>query len=133
MTEAKVSPHRDPFYMDESEEISGGRKVNFRSRIFVLSKNDEEGHAEYEALMNSIHPFNPSDDRIFNPYGKIIRNVDREGNIVIHVEYLELEKDEPDFLEAARARAEKEGRGDDEEYIEKLAGQLSGNKNFIKW
>jgi hypothetical protein len=133
MSEAKVKPHKDPFFMDESEMIFGGQRSKFCSQIFVLSKHDEEGHAEYEALMNSIYPFDQDSNRIFNPYGKIIRNVDRDGNIVIHVEYLELEEDEPDFIKAARAKAEEEDRGDDEEYIEKLAGQLSGNKNFINW
>lgn len=129
---AKSTPMGNPFFINETDLAFSDRRTKFHSRIFVLSKHGGDNE-EYEELMNSLHPFDQESNMIVNPYSKIIRSIDSEGNIVVHVEYLELLEDEPDYLAMARSMAESEGRAGDEEFIKYLERSLRSSANSINW
>ena len=131
MTGAKVSPLRDPLHTSEDDFIFTHKKTKFHSRIFVINKSGGDNE-EYEELMNSLYPFCQDSNLIPNPYSNIIRSIDKEGNIVIHIEYLELTEEDPTWLKKAKDQAEKEGRSGDDEYIDSLA-QKYGGPGGVNW
>lgn len=132
MSEATIKPLTDNLFISEEDMAFINRKSTFHSEIFVICKSGEDND-DYEELMNSLYPFDQESNKILNPYSKIIKSIDKEGNITIHVEYLVLEEEENKFIKAARKKAVEEGKGDNEEYIESLARKLSGNPGMITW
>ena len=130
---AKVTKKKNPFYLGEEDMNFINRSGKFHSDVFVIKKDGGGscGNEEYEELMNSMYPFDPSSDNILNPYSSISKSTDKSGDIIIHVEWIEMKSEEEGVEEKAKKIAEDEGRGDDEEFIENIKKKLGGNS--INW
>ena len=131
---ANVKPKKNPFYLGEEDMNFINRSGEFHSDVFVIKKDGGGscGNEEYEELMNSLYPFDPSSDNILNPYSSISKSTDKSGDIIIHVEWLEMKEEKDELLEKAKKMAEEEDRGDDKEYIKKIMHKLNGGSS-INW
>ena len=102
MSNGKASLAKDPYYQSMKEmdqDLSfgnpfGDREFTYKSKIFSLSKTDYNNHnKKYEDLMNKL--YDPSETNVMLiPDRTISKSWSKEGDLLIHVEYLEFSEAE---------------------------------------
>lgn len=108
----KVNPVKNPFYMPDDMLSSGndlfGAKVKeFKAEIFRVTEDGfGSGAEDFSRLMLSMFPYNTKSDLVLNTIttkDPITKTWTKEGDILICVEYLQLEL-EDEAEEAERKR-----------------------------
>ncbi len=98
MGRAKVTPALDPSYMPP--QALDFDKCEFHSEVFLIDSIGN-GNAKYKELMGKLFPYDPQSDLMLNPMGNAItKSWTKEGDLMIHVEWVEMIRDKPENKEA---------------------------------
>lgn len=88
---ATIRPAVDPYHIKDEPKSVVGR---FRTEMFRISYNDLTGDKDrYEKFMKTLYPYDQESNlelhiQLGNP---ITKTWTKEGDLLIHVEYIELE------------------------------------------
>lgn len=84
----KISPAINPSYIPPEEEFFD--KCEFKSEIFLIHPGmHNSDHDRYVELMNSMYPYDKNSKKMLAPNGGINKTFTKEGDMLIHVEYVE--------------------------------------------
>jgi len=95
-SEAKVSPSLNPNYIADNEldwDI-----CEFHSKVFVISSlNGLDQTDDYNKLIQSMYPYEPTSKIMLNPMGNAITKTwTKENDLLIHVEWVIMHSQEPE-------------------------------------
>lgn len=91
MSNARITPLHNPFFLDTDDDLLDGNSLKFHSEVFCIDSLDlEGGNAKYEALMEKL--INPAEASLaLNPYSStpVSKSWNKDGSMMVHVEYVE--------------------------------------------
>jgi hypothetical protein len=118
--QGKVRQMPNPLY-EPNESIN--ERIVFHNKIFLLSATLPSTLIEYEKLIASMFPFSPTSNLQINPIGSgITKSWNKNGDLLIHVEWIEYVEDKVNVVKSTVAgivsQIDKEVDGSYDIYIE---------------